>query len=111
MRLLLQTYDFQLVYKPGRELHIADALSRAPDNRQFVENSPQFSDESVLGCCGVGVVVVVCCGVSSNLSGKISCSNGSRSKTAISPVLGSKWMAETSKELECGNQVVLATQT
>jgi hypothetical protein len=61
-----------------------------------VENSSQFSDESVLGCCGVGVVVVVCCGDSSNLSGKISCSNVSRSKTAISPVLGSKWMAETS---------------
>ena len=47
MRLLLQTYDLQLVYKPGRELHIADALSRAPDNRQFVEDSSQFSDESV----------------------------------------------------------------
>lgn len=47
MRLLLQTYEIQLVYKLGRELHISDALSRAPDNRQFVEDSSQFSDESV----------------------------------------------------------------
>ena len=47
MRLLLQTYEFQLVYKPGKELHIADALSRAPEVRQFVDDSSQFSDENV----------------------------------------------------------------
>ena len=47
MRLLLQMYEFQLVYKPGKELHIADALSRAPEVRQFVDDSSQFSDENV----------------------------------------------------------------
>jgi hypothetical protein len=47
MRLLLQTYEFQLVYKPGKELHIADALSRAPEVQQFVDDSSQFSDENV----------------------------------------------------------------
>ena len=47
MRLLLQTYEFQLVYKPGKELHIADALIRAPEVRQFVDDSSQFSDENV----------------------------------------------------------------
>ncbi len=46
MRLLLQTYEIQLVYKPGKELHIADALSRATNNRQFVEDS-HFSYESM----------------------------------------------------------------
>ena len=30
MRLLFQTYEFQLIYRPGKELHIADALGRAP---------------------------------------------------------------------------------
>jgi hypothetical protein len=47
MRLLLQTYEFRLVYKPGKELHIADALSRAPEVSQFVEDSWQISDEHV----------------------------------------------------------------
>jgi hypothetical protein len=47
MRLLLQTYAFQIVYKPGKELHIADALSRAPEVQQFVDDSSQFSDENV----------------------------------------------------------------
>ncbi len=46
MRLLLQTYEFNLVYKPEKELHIADALSRAPEERQFVDNSSQLSDEN-----------------------------------------------------------------
>ena len=45
MRLLLHTYEFNLVYKPGKELHIADALSRAPEVRQFVDDSSRFSDE------------------------------------------------------------------
>jgi hypothetical protein len=47
MRLLLQTYEFNLVYKPEKELYIADALSRAPEERQFVDDSSQFSDENV----------------------------------------------------------------
>ncbi len=33
MRLQLQRFDFQVVYKPGKELFIADTLSRAPSPR------------------------------------------------------------------------------
>jgi hypothetical protein len=47
MRLLMQIYDFQLVYKPGKDLHVADALSRAPEKRQYVEDSAQLSDVCV----------------------------------------------------------------
>ncbi|XP_057380138.1 uncharacterized protein K02A2.6-like [Daphnia carinata] len=47
MRLLMQIYDFELVYKPGKDLHVADALSRAPETRQYVEDPAQRSDECV----------------------------------------------------------------
>lgn len=47
MRLLTQIYDFELVYKPGKDLHVADALSRASEKRQYIEDSAQFSEESV----------------------------------------------------------------
>lgn len=47
MRLSMQIYDFELVYKPGKDLHMADALSRAPEKRQYVEDSAQLSDECV----------------------------------------------------------------
>jgi hypothetical protein len=29
---LMQIYDFDLVYKTGKYLHVEDALSRAPEN-------------------------------------------------------------------------------
>ena len=47
MWLLMQIYDFQLFYKPGKDLHVADALSRAPEKRQYVEDSAQLSDVCV----------------------------------------------------------------
>ena len=47
MRWLLQTCEFQLVYKTGKKLDITDVLIRAPESRQFVEDSSQFSDETM----------------------------------------------------------------
>ena len=35
------------MYEPRKKLHIADALSTAPEVRQFVDDSSQFSDENV----------------------------------------------------------------
>ena len=37
MRLQLQRFDFNLVYKPGKDLFIADTLSRAPSSRLYQE--------------------------------------------------------------------------
>ena len=54
MRLRLQPYDFTIRYRPGKQMHVADALSRLssdesmpiPDrNVQVHEVSPQFSNE------------------------------------------------------------------
>jgi len=41
MRLQLQSYSYQLQYKPGKELYLADTLSRAPEPREYsTELSP-----------------------------------------------------------------------
>lgn len=47
MRLQLQRFSITLVYKPGKELFIADTLSRAPSSREFVDDVTQNSDEQV----------------------------------------------------------------
>ncbi|XP_046459590.1 uncharacterized protein K02A2.6-like isoform X3 [Daphnia pulex] len=47
MRLQLQRFDFQLVYKPGKELFIADTLSRAPSPRLFTDDVTQDCEEQV----------------------------------------------------------------
>lgn len=39
LRLQLQRFDFKLMYKPGKELFIADTLSRAPSPRLFQDDS------------------------------------------------------------------------
>ena len=35
MRLQLQPYSYQVQYKPGKELYLADTLSRAPGPREY----------------------------------------------------------------------------
>lgn len=47
MRLQLSRYDFKIVYKPGRELFIADTLSRAPSPSLYESDSTQHSEEQV----------------------------------------------------------------
>jgi hypothetical protein len=47
MRLQLQVYSYQLCYKPGKELYIADTLSRAPDPREYSGDQSQCHDEHV----------------------------------------------------------------
>ncbi|XP_046443876.1 uncharacterized protein K02A2.6-like [Daphnia pulex] len=47
MRLQLQRFDFRLVYKPGKELFIADTLSRAPSPRLFTDDVTQDSEDQV----------------------------------------------------------------
>ena len=47
MRLQLQRFDFVLTYKPGKDLHIADALSRAPHPALYEEDPSQNSNEHV----------------------------------------------------------------
>ncbi len=44
MRLQLQQFHFRLVYKPGKDLFIADTLSRAPAPRLFVDDVTQDSE-------------------------------------------------------------------
>ena len=47
LRLQLQRFDFQLTYKPGKELFIADTLSRAPSPRLFKDDVTQGCEEQV----------------------------------------------------------------
>ncbi len=47
MRLQLQRFDLRLVYKPGRELFIADTLSRAPSPRLFDDDVTAECEEQV----------------------------------------------------------------
>ena len=47
LRLQLQRFDFRLVYKPGKELYIADTLSRAPSPRLFLDDVTQNCEEQV----------------------------------------------------------------
>ena len=52
MRLQLQRFDYALICKPGKELHIADALSRAPNPALYEEDPSQHSDEHVHAVLG-----------------------------------------------------------
>ena len=47
MRMQLQSYDFRLHYTPGKKMHLADALSRSPESREYVDDSSQHNDEQV----------------------------------------------------------------
>jgi hypothetical protein len=47
MRLQLQRFDFLFIYKPGRELFIADRLSRTPSPRLFYDEITQACEEQV----------------------------------------------------------------
>ena len=47
MRLQLQKFDFKLIYKPGKELFIADTLSRAPSPTLFKDDVTQGCEEQV----------------------------------------------------------------
>jgi len=47
MRLQLQRHDFVVTYKPGKDLHIADALSRAPQPVLYADDPTQYSDEII----------------------------------------------------------------
>lgn len=47
MRLQLQRFDFQVVYKPRKELFIADTLSRAPSPRLFDDDVTADCEEQV----------------------------------------------------------------
>ena len=47
MRLQLQVYSNQLLYKPGKELYLADTLSRAPENREYETDQSQINEEFV----------------------------------------------------------------
>jgi len=47
MRLQLQRHDFSLVYKPGRELYIADTLSRAHQSELYNSDPSENSEEQV----------------------------------------------------------------
>ncbi len=47
MRLQMQPYDFCLSYKPGKEMYLADTLSRAPEPREYSSDTSQQPDEQV----------------------------------------------------------------
>jgi hypothetical protein len=47
MRLQLQRFDCRLVYKPVKELFIADTLSRTPSPRLFTNDVTQSSEDQV----------------------------------------------------------------
>jgi hypothetical protein len=47
MRLQLQRFDFQVVYKPGKELFIADTLSRAPSPHLYDDDATADCEEQV----------------------------------------------------------------
>ena len=47
MRLQLMRFEFRVVYKPGRELFIADTLSRAPSSRLYETDVTQHCEDQV----------------------------------------------------------------
>jgi hypothetical protein len=47
MRIKIQRFDFKLVYKPGKELFIAKALSRAPSPGLFTDDVTENCEEPV----------------------------------------------------------------
>ena len=47
MRLQLMRFEFRLVYKPGKELYIADTLSRAPSSRLYETDVTQHCEDQV----------------------------------------------------------------
>ena len=47
LRMQLQRFDFNLTYKPGKELFIADTLSRAPSPHLFLDDSTQDCEDQV----------------------------------------------------------------
>ena len=47
MRLQLMRFEFRLVYKPGKELFIADTLSRAPSSRVYETDVTQHCEDQV----------------------------------------------------------------
>lgn len=47
MRLQLMRLEFRLAYKPGRELYIADTLSRAPSSRLYKTDVTQHREGQV----------------------------------------------------------------
>jgi hypothetical protein len=47
MHLQLQRFDFKLIYKPGKELFIADTLSRAPSPSLFNDDVTKNCEEQV----------------------------------------------------------------
>jgi hypothetical protein len=47
MRLQLQVYSYQLFYRPGKELVLADTLSRAPDTQEYATDQSQINEEYV----------------------------------------------------------------
>ena len=50
MRMRCSFYDFNLVYKPGKELHVADFLSRAQLSSTY-ESTDQHDEEAVHAVC------------------------------------------------------------
>jgi hypothetical protein len=47
MRLQLQVYSYQLLYKPGKELYLADTLSRAPDTQEYATDQSEINEKFV----------------------------------------------------------------
>ena len=47
LRMQLQRFYFQLTNQPGKELFIADTLSRAPSSRLFLDDSTQDCEDQV----------------------------------------------------------------
>lgn len=95
MRLLMQIYYFEIVYKPGKDLYVVDALSRAPEKRQYVEDSAQLSDE---------------CGITDGgpyVSRQVCIRNGSRFNFGHGQAIGSKRLARTHEKLKSCGQTLL----
>ena len=49
LRMQLQRFDFQLVYKPGKDLFIADILTRAPSPHLILDDSTQDCEDQSVG--------------------------------------------------------------
>lgn len=47
MRLQIQPYSFKLVYRQGKEMYLADTLSRAPEPREYTGDNSQRNEEHV----------------------------------------------------------------